>query len=120
MHVPLSVAFPQATPASIFPPPGVILLSEKHAKCDSLIQVWLWSEFLAEIISLLFIQHAASDYYKLDDLLTHEEKNLRNKIRELVVEEVAPIMTEVNIHINTYMQHSLTNLPLQVKKINIR
>lgn len=65
---------------------------------------------------MLFIQHAASDYYKLDDLLTHEEKNLRNKIRELVVEEVAPIMTEVNIHINTCMQHSLTNLPLQVKK----
>lgn len=44
--------------------------------------------------------HAASDYYELDDLLTPEEKNTRNKVREIMVEEVAPIMAEVKIYIS--------------------
>ncbi|PON51135.1 Acyl-CoA oxidase [Parasponia andersonii] len=51
----VSIAFPQATPASVFPP-------------------------------------CTSDYYVFDDLLTHEEKSLRIKVRECVEKEVAPIM----------------------------
>ncbi|XP_039067991.1 acyl-coenzyme A oxidase 4, peroxisomal-like isoform X1 [Hibiscus syriacus] len=53
----VSVAFPQATPASNFP-------------------------------------SAASDYYQFDDLLRPEEKAIRNKVRECMEKEVAPIMAE--------------------------
>ncbi|PON92218.1 Acyl-CoA oxidase [Trema orientale] len=53
----VSIAFPQATPASVFPP-------------------------------------STSDYYVFDDLLTHEEKSLRIKVRECVEKEVAPIMAK--------------------------
>ncbi|KAJ4779360.1 Acyl-CoA oxidase 4 [Rhynchospora pubera] len=45
-------------------------------------------------MSLHFILYAASDYYQLDDLLTPEEKNVRNQIRKIMVEDVAPIMVE--------------------------
>ncbi|CAD6239669.1 unnamed protein product [Miscanthus lutarioriparius] len=51
----LSLAFPQATPASIFPP-------------------------------------SASDYYQFDDLLTSEERSIREKVRGIVEKEIAPIM----------------------------
>ncbi|XP_066313838.1 acyl-coenzyme A oxidase 4, peroxisomal-like [Miscanthus floridulus] len=51
----LSVAFPKATPASIFPP-------------------------------------SASDYYQFDDLLTSEERSIREKVRGIVEKEIAPIM----------------------------
>ncbi|KAJ4704412.1 Acyl-coenzyme A oxidase 4, peroxisomal [Melia azedarach] len=50
-----SLAFPQATPASKFPP-------------------------------------CASDYYQFDDLLTSEELAVRNKVRECMEKEIAPIM----------------------------
>ncbi|KAK8959604.1 Acyl-coenzyme A oxidase 4, peroxisomal [Platanthera guangdongensis] len=53
----ISVAFPQATPASTFPP-------------------------------------MKFDYYLSDDLLNHEEKALRKKVREMMEKEVAPIMVE--------------------------
>ncbi|XP_019450332.1 PREDICTED: acyl-coenzyme A oxidase 4, peroxisomal-like isoform X2 [Lupinus angustifolius] len=53
----ISVAFPQATSASTFPP-------------------------------------CVSDYFELDDLLTPEEKSIRNKVRDLMEKEIAPIMTE--------------------------
>lgn len=53
----VSLAFPQATPASVFPP-------------------------------------ANSDYYNFDELLTHEEKSLRLKVREYVEKNIAPIMAE--------------------------
>ncbi|XP_073034594.1 acyl-coenzyme A oxidase 4, peroxisomal [Primulina eburnea] len=53
----VSVAFPQATPASIFPP-------------------------------------SVSDYYQFDDLLTLEEQAVRNKVRECMEKEVAPIMAK--------------------------
>ncbi|CAL0302628.1 unnamed protein product [Lupinus luteus] len=53
----ISVAFPQATSASTFPP-------------------------------------CVSDYFQLDDLLTPEEKSIRNKVRDLMEKEIAPIMTE--------------------------
>ncbi|KAG8374420.1 hypothetical protein BUALT_Bualt11G0137400 [Buddleja alternifolia] len=53
----VSIAFPQATPASIFPP-------------------------------------CASDYYQFDDLLTPEEQAVRNKVRECMEKEVAPIMAK--------------------------
>ncbi|XP_042514753.1 acyl-coenzyme A oxidase 4, peroxisomal isoform X2 [Macadamia integrifolia] len=53
----MSAAFPQATPASVFPP-------------------------------------CASDYYQFDDLLTHEERAFRIKVREVMEKEVAPIMAQ--------------------------
>ncbi|XP_010264611.1 PREDICTED: acyl-coenzyme A oxidase 4, peroxisomal-like [Nelumbo nucifera] len=53
----VSVAFPQATPASIFPP-------------------------------------CASDYYQFDDLLNPEEQALRRKVREVMENDIAPIMTK--------------------------
>ncbi|CAM0957585.1 unnamed protein product [Alopecurus aequalis] len=53
----VALAFPQATPASLFP-------------------------------------SAVSDYYQLDDLLTDEEKALRNKVRAVSEKKIAPIMTE--------------------------
>ncbi|PIN19876.1 Acyl-CoA oxidase [Handroanthus impetiginosus] len=53
----VSVAFPQATPASIFP-------------------------------------SCVSDYYQFDDLLTPEEQAVRNKVRECMEKEVAPIMAK--------------------------
>ncbi|KAF4379114.1 hypothetical protein F8388_022201 [Cannabis sativa] len=53
----VSIAFPQATPASVFPP-------------------------------------CTSDYYIFDDLLTHEEKSVRMKVRECMEKDVAPIMAE--------------------------
>lgn len=73
-----------------------------------MIQAWrFWPELLVGIKILLFIRRAASDYYELDDLLTPEEKGLRHNIREIVVDEVAPIMAEVNIHIHTYAARSM-------------
>lgn len=51
----ISIAFPQATPASIFPP-------------------------------------STSDYYQFDDLLSHEEKALRIKVREVMEKEIAPMI----------------------------
>uniref|UniRef100_A0A0R0J3K5 Acyl-CoA dehydrogenase/oxidase N-terminal domain-containing protein n=1 Tax=Glycine max TaxID=3847 RepID=A0A0R0J3K5_SOYBN len=53
----VSVAFPQATPASNFPP-------------------------------------CASDYFHFNDLLKPEEQAVRNKVRECMEKEIAPIMTE--------------------------
>ncbi|TKY65814.1 Acyl-coenzyme A oxidase 4 [Spatholobus suberectus] len=53
----VSVAFPQATPASTFPP-------------------------------------CASDYFHFDDLLKPEEQAVRNKVRECMEKEIAPIMTQ--------------------------
>ncbi|KAJ4704415.1 Acyl-coenzyme A oxidase 4, peroxisomal-like protein [Melia azedarach] len=53
----VSLAFPQATPASKFPP-------------------------------------CASDYYQFDDLLTSEEQEIRDKVRECMEKEVAPVMAE--------------------------
>ncbi|GMH30029.1 hypothetical protein Nepgr_031872 [Nepenthes gracilis] len=53
----LSVSFPQATPASVFPP-------------------------------------CVSDYYHFDELLTPEERDIRNKVRECMEKEIAPIMAE--------------------------
>ncbi|KAL2569826.1 hypothetical protein AAZV13_18G151500 [Glycine max] len=53
----VSVAFPQATPASTFPP-------------------------------------CASDYFHFNDLLKPEEQAVRNRVRECMEKEIAPIMTE--------------------------
>ncbi|KAF8725984.1 hypothetical protein HU200_020562 [Digitaria exilis] len=53
----VALAFPQATPASLFPP-------------------------------------AVSDYYQFDDLLTDEEKALRQKVRGIMEKEIAPIMAQ--------------------------
>ncbi|CAL0306228.1 unnamed protein product [Lupinus luteus] len=53
----VSEAFPQATPASKFPP-------------------------------------CASDYFQLDELLTPEEQAVREKVRDCMEKEIAPIMTE--------------------------
>ncbi|XP_019446061.1 PREDICTED: acyl-coenzyme A oxidase 4, peroxisomal-like [Lupinus angustifolius] len=53
----VSEAFPQATPASKFPP-------------------------------------CASDYFQLDELLTLEEQAVREKVRDCMEKEIAPIMTE--------------------------
>ncbi|KAK4345524.1 hypothetical protein RND71_035700 [Anisodus tanguticus] len=67
----VSTAFPQATPASVFP------------SCSHGFEPWKQPLMLA----------LASDYYQLDDLLTPEEKAIRMKVRECMEKEVAPIMT---------------------------
>ncbi|KAF8727075.1 hypothetical protein HU200_019577 [Digitaria exilis] len=37
---------------------------------------------------------AVSDYYQFDDLLTDDEKALRQKVRGIMEKEIAPIMTQ--------------------------
>lgn len=82
----ISVAFPQATPASKFPPCSkdysIIVSSVGYIHLDDL---------------LILDTVTASDYYHFNDLLTPEEQAIRKKVRECMEKEVAPIMTEVSI-----------------------
>lgn len=94
----ISLAFPQATPASVFPPSGKI---DQHnlKKLRKLLCEELSVDVLLSLSHIYVILHsiAASDYYQSDDLLTPEEQALRRKIREVMEKEIAPVVTEVRI-----------------------
>ncbi|KAE9618159.1 putative acyl-CoA oxidase [Lupinus albus] len=47
-----------------------------------------------QAISASTFPPCVSDYFELDDLLAPEEKAIRNKVRDLMEKEIAPIMTE--------------------------
>ena len=40
--------------------------------------------------------YAALDYYAIDDLFTHEERMVRDTVRELVTARVMPGITELS------------------------
>src|SRR5690606_2228790 len=85
-----SVAFPQATPASKFPPCSKDLLKILYIFLDDLL-------FFCGLNLFFSILDTASDYYHFDDLLTPEEQAVRKRVREFMEKEVAPIMTEVDV-----------------------
>eukprot|EP00850_Spirogloea_muscicola_P025812 SM004380S16076 [mRNA] locus=s4380:278:949:- [translate_table: standard] len=76
--------FPQATPASRFPPAGLVAL-------------------IAVLGVVTFAPHrhvfpsAISDFYKLDEMLKPEERAIRLRVRAFMEKEVAPIMAEVRL-----------------------
>lgn len=85
----MSVAFPQATPASTFPPCSKDFFFQR---------IYI---LMIYCVSCLICGYTvtASDYYHFNDLLTPEEQAIRKKVRECMEKEVAPIMTEVDLHV---------------------
>ncbi|GFY95789.1 acyl-CoA oxidase 4 [Actinidia rufa] len=83
----VSDAFPQATPASVFPPCSHQLSKKRKLlgnKYKNAYQAYPGTRALMP----------TSDYYHFDDLLTPEEQALRMKVREFMEKEIAPIMAK--------------------------
>ena len=83
----VSVAFPQATPASKFPPCSKYFYLREYV-CFVML--------LLQSVCFLYLI-TASDYYHFNELLTPEEQAVRKRVREFMEKEVAPIMTEVSL-----------------------
>jgi hypothetical protein len=104
----LATAFPQATPASIFPPSGDTFCSNSsyfqfQTSCrESLFYKSVASKRLGLGIHLRFLGavlwvHTVSDYYQLDGLLSPEDVALRERVRDVMETHVAPVMTKVSV-----------------------
>ena len=96
----ISAAFPQATPASKFPPCSKDLFSSRYYYTFLVCCSFVASNCFFFVFSVL---DTASDYYNFNDLLTPEEQAVRKRVREFMEKEVAPIMTEVNVLIDIFM-----------------
>lgn len=56
----------------------------------------------------------SSDYYRLDELLTKDEKSLRVKVRQFMEKEVAPIVPKFCVPTESFNKFSMSTVVVNI------